>query len=434
MSDTEIPKEAAEKSVFVEESLVSPQAEALPAIVTELEPSDGNGISDSEQAMVGSMAELQVAADDIGLSTSKSMESILLETSRVDESEVVVDIPGLYAAETENQPSESEGGQDSDGTSSNHPQVPDQPGQVGENSQTTAESGISEYFKSDVVGHEEDTTFFDNLPPTSAGGDTDVDTSPATDEHKKLAPLRMHTHDESEVKTDPSPTSASPHIYVDDAEPVSFEEEKGAGFKPTPSTKNLSQFFGDNNDDGESKAASFFDVFTADEGDLPLQSPRSSRTFSQSENSVSSVPPETPPIPSSVIEPPLTSPLQQAFPVKEDSMHSLTVDPSLSSDADMKDIGGMSPFQENADSFLSSLCASDVDRRTDAWIPSEITQQVLVAIVTSSPGSYSPDSNQMSLPKIMIEGSLVRYFFILLLEIIFDLTRQIIISHFSVSS
>lgn len=400
MSDTETSMETPEKPRFVEESLLSPQTEALPDLVTE--PSDGF----SEQSIVSSMAELQVVPDDIGLSLSKSMESILLETSRVDESEVVADIPCLYMTESENPL--SDGGQDSDETPSNPPQSSDPSEQVlGDNSEAVgaaAESDISEYFKSDVVGHEEDTNFFDNLPPASAAGDPNTDTSPATDERKPLVALHLNIRDESEVKIDSPLSSLSPHIIVEEAKPVSFEEAKGAGFKPTPSTKNLSQFFDDSNENGGGKAASFFDVFTADEGELPLQSPRSSRTFSQSDTSVGSVPPETPPIPSSMAEPPLTSPLQQVFP---DSMLSVAMDAQVSNDATTKDIGDIAAFPENADPFLSSLCANDVDRRTNAWIPSEITQQVLVAMVTSTPGSYFPDSNHMSLPKIMIEAPLV---------------------------
>ena len=399
MSEAETSREIAEESQLVEESLLSPRTEVFPDIGAV--PSDGIG----EQGIVDTMADLQVGGDDPGLSTSKSMESILLETSRVDESEVVVDIPGLYM--TENPSSDS--GQDSDESpghlqdlaecSSPSEQV------LGENIATVvAESDISEYFKSDVVGHESDTSFFDNLAQASAAGDAPTDTSP-TDGRKTLAPLHVTIDSESEVKTDMSQGSVSPniHITLDDAKPVSFEEAKGAGFKPTPSTKNLSQFFSDGSDSNSGKAASFFDVFTADEGEVPLQSPRSSRTFSQSDTSVGSVPPETPPIPSSILDPPMASPLQMAFPAKENSQMSVAVDVSFSNNPDTKD--AIAAFSDKADPFLPSQCATDVDRRSDVWIPSEATQQVLVAMAT---GSYIPVGTPMSSPKIMIDTSLVR--------------------------
>ena len=406
MSEAETSKESAEESQLVEESLeeslLSPQTEVLTDIGTE--PSDGI----DEQGIVGSMADLQVGGDDPGLSTSKSMESIQLEISRVDESEVVVDIPGLYV--TDNLPSDS--GQDSD-ESPGHLQDLPESSSVSEqvldgNIPTTAaatESDISEYFKSDVVGHESDTSFFDNLAQGSTADGASTDTASPTGRRKTLSPLHVTIDSESEDKTDMPQGSVSPniHITLDDAKPVSFEEAKGAGFKPTPSTKNLSQFFCDGSDSNNGKAASFFDVFTADEGEVPLQSPRSSRTFSQSDTSIGSVPPETPPIPSSVLDPPMASPLQMAFPAKEDSQMSVAADVSFSINPDTKD--AIAAFSGKTDPFLPSLCASDVDRRSDVWIPSEATQQVLVAKANCS---YIPDDTPMSWPKIMIDTSLVR--------------------------
>ena len=408
MSEAETSKESAEVSQLVEESLeeslLSPQTEVLTDIGTEL--SDGL----DEQGIVGSMADLQVGRDDPGLSTSKSMESIQLEISRVDESEVVVDIPGLYV--TESQPSDS--GQDSDESPGHLQDLPESfsvSEQVLDRNIATAaaatatESDISEYFKSDVVGHESDTSFFDNLAQGSTADGASIDTASPTGRRKTLSPLHVTIDSESEVTTDTPQGSVSPniHITLDDAKPVSFEEAKGAGFKPTPSTKNLSQFFGDGSDSNNGKAASFFDVFTADEGEVPLQSPRSSRTFSQSDTSIGSVPPETPPIPSSILDPPMASPLKMAFPAKEDSQMSVAADVSFSNNPDTKD--AIAAFSEKNDSFLPSLCASDVDRRSDVWIPSEATQQVLVAKANCS---YIPDDTPMSWPKIMIDTSLVR--------------------------
>lgn len=57
--------------------------------------------------------------------------------------------------------------------------------------------------------------------------------------------------------------------------------------------------------------------------------------------------------------------------------------------------------------FSSMATVSEVDRMQDAWIPSEQTRQTLVAVVTSPPGSYFPDQDNLTMPGIIVEDQMV---------------------------
>ena len=60
------------------------------------------------------------------------------------------------------------------------------------------------------------------------------------------------------------------------------------------------------------------------------------------------------------------------------------------------------------DPFSISLKMSDTDRCHDAWLPSEATRQVLVAMVTSPPGTYIPEESQLTMPGIVIDEPQVK--------------------------
>lgn len=62
------------------------------------------------------------------------------------------------------------------------------------------------------------------------------------------------------------------------------------------------------------------------------------------------------------------------------------------------------------DPFSLSMSMSDSDRRHDAWIPSQKTREILVAMVTSDQGSYTPDSDSVTRPGVLLEEDQVYIF------------------------
>lgn len=55
------------------------------------------------------------------------------------------------------------------------------------------------------------------------------------------------------------------------------------------------------------------------------------------------------------------------------------------------------------DPFTSSLHMSDLDRRQDAWIPSDATRHIIVTVLTSPPGTYEVLPEQLSTPGLYLE-------------------------------
>ena len=56
------------------------------------------------------------------------------------------------------------------------------------------------------------------------------------------------------------------------------------------------------------------------------------------------------------------------------------------------------PFKYCEGKLSNSLCCG-----RDAWIPTEQTRGTLVTMVTSAPGTYFPDPEQMTMPGIVID-------------------------------
>eukprot|EP00058_Branchiostoma_floridae_P006310 XP_002591798.1 hypothetical protein BRAFLDRAFT_83586 [Branchiostoma floridae] len=62
-------------------------------------------------------------------------------------------------------------------------------------------------------------------------------------------------------------------------------------------------------------------------------------------------------------------------------------------------------FPGEEDPFTAVINMSEMDRRHDAWIPSERTRKTLVAIATSPPGTVMLEKDQLTMPGIMVDES-----------------------------
>ncbi len=361
------------------------------------------------------------------IAESKSMENIVLETSPTSESvdleseiepSAVSDnqgklespdnqmgieeaIEGLELSDEQKMP---EGDEPSAEELAEDPQTP-----KNESTKSTATKGISSYFI-DSSESQSGADFFDTI--------TRQDSTSKESENVIADQLEDDGYRRER-------TVSTSSVGASEAVPVSFEEVKGSGMKFVGSMQNVSKFFtdtGEKYDDGKS----FFDSFTAGEEDYMTEAsqPDSLSGPSQSVPIPNVAVPQTPPIPcpGSPLPSPahhtgsrsrttsMTSPMpspahinnQQEAPIPPQDIAILTqVMPTPQQ--------VQSAFQGDEDAFSACLSMSDTDRRHDAWIPSEATRQALVNMVTSSPGSFFPEQDQLTMPGLLIDDPQVTF-------------------------
>lgn len=208
-------------------------------------------------------------------------------------------------------------------------------------------------------------------------------------------------------------------VSIGEVIPVGFVEEKG--MRAAESTRSLMKFFVDSSGGTDVEGKGFFDSFTADEPGNELSSmiQPTLQTSMEMEKTSSSLPSSVPPSPHIIIpQSNATLPCPVGSPATKLPFFQV---PSLSSggaelEAEVRrhlsaegvtatgDVTG--PELSLGDAFISGM--TDEDRRFDAWIPSEMTRQALVSILTSLPGAVtSLPPTQLSMPGVIAEEALV---------------------------
>ncbi|KAM9777827.1 trafficking protein particle complex subunit 12 [Neosynchiropus ocellatus] len=172
--------------------------------------------------------------------------------------------------------------------------------------------------------------------------------------------------------------------------------------QPSPS---LSKFFSDNGQ--VNPASDFFDSFTAPSSFISVSNPNAEIPPVQSPNAKTSTSPlstpggtldgGTPSIPS-VFGPPASELSQQDVLSKAKPTTPVTASqPQLFNQL-------QAAFSGSDDAFSTALSMSEVDKRHDAWLPSEETRKVLISVATQQ---YSPvyvESSRLTMPGLKFDN------------------------------
>ncbi|XP_068194390.1 trafficking protein particle complex subunit 12 [Antennarius striatus] len=183
--------------------------------------------------------------------------------------------------------------------------------------------------------------------------------------------------------------------------------------QPSPS---LSKFFTENGQ--ANPAADFFDSFTAPSSFISVSNPNAEippcpspgpiaptperQLSSSSSISTPGGPSGTPP-PSTVFSPPPTesTPKPQAPPLKPASAPAPAPAPS----SPMQPFNHLQAvFSGSDDPFAKALSLSEVDRRHDAWPPSEETRKLLIAVATQQFNPAYVESNRLTMPGLKFDN------------------------------
>ena len=275
---------------------------------------------------------------------------------------------------------------------------------------SSGDISISKYFQAhDTVD------IFDTLASST--------TEKLTLEETDLPPASEFEADETSKSRKKVRVHLESHSSVsDEVTPVDFEEDKGQEpLRPTPSTRSLAKYFNADGTEAGDDAKSFFDTFTVSEKEESLGLSCSSSGFPSLEQPLSEsggvIPPETPQIP---IGSPMPSPFHlTSAPPSATDQHSFFLEPSekpLTNQTPVASLPDLVPqsaqflVADPDDPFTIGLNISDLDRRHDAWIPSEITRQVLITVMTSPPGTVTLQSEQITMPGLVQDEPLVSVF------------------------
>jgi len=179
-----------------------------------------------------------------------------------------------------------------------------------------------------------------------------------------------------------------------DAREVDFVEEKG--LQPAESSRSLCKFFENEDSVGgtDVEGKSFFDSFTTGDEDpiIPSVAP-SPRVLESS----STLPPLT--MPHASLSSSFSSAGATPSPARRISDSSPPIPPHHHN-------SGNDGSSSDTDLFSAGIHTNDVDRRHDAWIPSESTRLIFVSVLTNAAGTALPSHHTCS-PHIVLDESLV---------------------------
>lgn len=347
------------------------------------------------------------------LAMNRSLENILLDTSPMDESidlgssemiQTLDPLPSLPSSSSINEKLESH-------LDEGDPEASNLVGDITECEENKLEE--VEDFEIDNVQETRKVSFEDIIAPV----EVNISIVENTGEESIPESKKEEEEEEELLPVEDVISESFGKVSISEEIPVGFVEEKG--MRAAESNRSLMKFFVDSSGGSDVEGKGFFDSFTADEPGNDLSSmPPTLQTSMEIEKTPSSLPPSVPPSPHIIIpQSNSTLPCPVGSPATKLPFFQV---PSLSSggaelEAEVRrhlssegisasgDITG--PDLNLADAFISGM--TDEDRRYDAWIPSEMTRQALVSILTSHSGAVtSLPSTQLSMPGVIAEEAL----------------------------
>ncbi|XP_062064887.1 trafficking protein particle complex subunit 12 isoform X1 [Lepus europaeus] len=199
-----------------------------------------------------------------------------------------------------------------------------------------------------------------------------------------------------------SAAPAQPHLFLHDGfesqmvKSPSFSSASETSAKTPPQvvrpSPSLSKFFGDPVSTN-SLASGFFDSFTT-----------STFTSVSNPNAGSSIPEKSSPLTASVGEKALNSP-DCSYPagVPRSESGASTAAPEIpDSPRPFSQIQAV--FAGSDDPFATALSMSEMDRRNDAWLPSQSTRDVLTAVATQQCGTVFIDKESLTMPGLRFDN------------------------------
>ena len=317
------------------------------------------------------------------ISTTPSMENVLLDTLPMDES---IDLGGesVLDQSVSSATSESRLGEETlqETDDSSVKTVPD------EQSYTEDDTGTERVRFDDIIAPSDE---MENVPSNFTQDllDEGQETLAITGSSKDDAVTETQS-EFNRIVTFTEERSSEP----DDAHEVDFVEEKG--LQPAESSRSLCKFFENEDSVGgtDVEGKSFFDSFTTGDEDPVTASVSPSPRILESS---STLPPLSMPHAS------LSSSFSSASATPSPAQRISSSSPPIPHHHQNSANDG--PLSET-DPFSTGMFINDVDRRHDAWIPSESTRLILVLVLTSAAGTPLPSHRTCS-PRIILDESLV---------------------------